>query len=221
MEFDVAYIGHQWPMLMKGLGMSVLVTLISLLVSMVIGAFGAVWRTLRTPVLARACRWYVEGIRNTPILAQLFFIYYGLPAIGLSLSSFWSGVVCLSLWAGAYQIENFRGGLLMIPKGIKDASDALGLNRAQYFRHVAFPVALRSCLPAVLNTAISMLKNSSYLQTIGLVELTYVAVDRIATDFKAFEMFSSIAVLYMCLVAVMSLAGRHLEARMRHAGGRA
>lgn len=91
---------------------------------------------------------------------------------------------------------------------------ALDLSRLHYFIYIALPIALKSCLPAVLNTAISMLKNSSYLQTIGFAELTYVAVDRISLDFKAFEMFAAIAVIYIALVLILVFIGHRLEMRL-------
>ncbi|MFE8045800.1 amino acid ABC transporter permease [Brenneria goodwinii] len=214
MGFDFIYIYQHIPMLMNGLAMTLIVTVIALFCSLFIGMLGAICRTLSIPIISGIVKWYIEVIRNTPILAQLFFIYYGLPSIGIQLSSFWSGIICLSLWAGAYQVENFRGGLITVHHGIKEAAIALDLSRLHYFIYIALPIALKSCLPAVLNTAISMLKNSSYLQTIGFAELTYVAVDRISLDFKAFEMFAAIAVIYIALVLILVFIGRRLEMRL-------
>jgi polar amino acid transport system permease protein len=133
----------------------------------------------------------------------------------MELSLFWSGVVCLSLWAGAYQVENVRGGLATVENGMREASVALSLKRSHYFCLVALPIAFRTSLPAMLNTAISLLKNSSYLQAIGLAELTFVAVDRIATDFRAIEMFSAICVIYLVLVAILALLTGRLSAHLQ------
>jgi polar amino acid transport system permease protein len=113
-----------------------------------------------------------------------------------------------------------RGGLATVEHKMREASMALSLKPHQYLCLVALPIAFRTSLPAVLNTAISLLKNSSYLQAIGLAELTFVAVDRIATDFRAIEMFSAICVMYLALVAILSLlTGRlsaHLQRPFRH-----
>lgn len=215
MEFDVAYLAQQWPALLSGLWMTCKVTVLAVFFSLVIGLLGAAFRLFRVPVLAQLTLGYVEFIRNTPILVQLFFIFYGLPAIGFGISPFWSGVLCLSLWAGAYQVENVRGGLLTIEKGLREASFALNLNLRQYFRLVALPLAVRTSLPSMLNTSISLLKNSSYLQAIGLAELTFVAIDRIATDFRAVEMFAAIGALYLGLVVVLSLAASVVEHRLK------
>ncbi|WP_278440795.1 amino acid ABC transporter permease [Pseudomonas oryzihabitans] len=215
MDFDLDYLWAQWPALLDGLLMTLRVSLLAIGLSLVIGVVGGAVRLFRVPLLAQLAAVYVEVIRNTPILVQLFFIFYGLPAVGLGLSLFWSGVVCLSLWAGAYQIENLRGGLATVERGMREASLALNLKPWQYFCLIALPIAVRTALPAVLNTAISLLKNSSYLQAIGLAELTFVAVDRIATDFRALEMFSAICVLYLALVAVLALATQRLSAHLQ------
>lgn len=215
MDFDLDYLWAQWPALLDGLLMTLRVSLLAIGLSLVIGVVGGAVRLFRVPLLAQLTAVYVEVIRNTPILVQLFFIFYGLPAVGLGLSLFWSGVVCLSLWAGAYQIENLRGGLATVERGMREASLALNLQPWQFFCLIALPIAVRTALPAVLNTAISLLKNSSYLQAIGLAELTFVAVDRIATDFRALEMFSAICVLYLGLVAVLALATQRLSAHLQ------
>jgi His/Glu/Gln/Arg/opine family amino acid ABC transporter permease subunit len=215
MDFDVHYLAAQWPALLDGVLMTLRVSLLSILIALLIGVGGGAARIMRVPVLSWAVVLYVELIRNTPILVQLFFIFYGLPAIGLELSLFWSGVACLSLWAGAYQIENMRGGLATVEQGMREASLALSLKPSHYFYLVALPIAFRTCLPAVLNTSISLLKNSSYLQAIGLAELTFVAVDRIATDFRAIEMFSAICVMYLGLVAILSLLTGRISARLQ------
>lgn len=215
MDFDLDYLWAQWPALLDGLLMTLRVSLLAIALSLVIGVVGGAVRLFRVPLLAQLAAVYVEVIRNTPILVQLFFIFYGLPAVGLGLSLFWSGVVCLSLWAGAYQIENLRGGLATVERGMREASLALNLKPWQFFCLIALPIAVRTALPAVLNTAISLLKNSSYLQAIGLAELTFVAVDRIATDFRALEMFSAICVLYLGLVSVLALATQRLSAHLQ------
>jgi polar amino acid transport system permease protein len=112
MTFDWAYLSTQWPALIDGFWLTVKVSLLGILFSAIIGIVGAGIRQLKIRPLVPIIVCYVELIRNTPILVQLFFIFYGLPSVGLSLSLFWSGVLCLSLWAGAYQIENIRGGLI-------------------------------------------------------------------------------------------------------------
>ncbi len=214
MEFDIAYLNAQWPALMRGLWLTIQVSALSIVLSILVGVLGAAARVLQIPVLGKLVVGYVEFIRNTPLLAQLFFIFYGLPGLGLRLSLFWSGVLCLTVWAGAYQIENVRGGLETVGKGLREAAFSLGLSPWRFFRLVAAPMAIRVGLPSMLNTSISLLKNSSYLQAIGLAELTYVAIDRISMDFRTIEMFAAICVIYLLLVLTLSFFASRLEYRL-------
>ena len=214
MEFDVAYLTAQGPALMRGLWMTIQVSALSIVLSLLVGVAGAAVRMLKVPVIDKLVVGYVEFIRNTPLLAQLFFIFYGLPGLGLRLSLFWSGVLCLTVWAGAYQIENIRGGLETVGKGLREAAFSLGLSPWRYFRLIAAPMAIRVGLPSMLNTSISLLKNSSYLQAIGLAELTYVAIGRISMDFRTIEMFAAICVIYLVLVLILSFLASRIEYRL-------
>jgi His/Glu/Gln/Arg/opine family amino acid ABC transporter permease subunit len=214
-EFDLDYLLRQLPALRAGLLLTVQASAIAILLSLAVGLVGASLRVLRVPLLAPLVAGYVEFIRNTPLLVQLFFVFFGLPAIGLTLSLFWSGVLALVLWAGAFQVENIRGGLTAVAPGLREAARALGLSNAQYLRLVGLPLAVRIGLPAMLNTAVSLVKNSAYLSAIGVQELAGVAFDRIASDFRAFEMLAVLLVGY--LVVVLSLSGgvRLLEHRLQ------
>jgi len=146
---------------------------------------------------------------------QLFFVFFGLPALGLKLSLFWSGVLALTLWAGAFQVENVRGGLAAISPGLREAARALALSRGQYLRLVGLPMAVRTGLPSMLNTCVSLVKNSAYVSAIGLQDLAGVAFDRIASDFRAFEMLAVLLVGYLALVLSLSVAVRFLEHRLQ------
>ncbi|KAB2850879.1 MAG: amino acid ABC transporter permease [Hyphomicrobiaceae bacterium] len=210
-SFDVDYIIAAIPSLMNGLLMTVIVSLISISLAVLIGIAGAAARVFNTPIAAPLAKGYVEFIRNTPLLVQIFFIFFGLPSLGLKLPIFWSGVVALTVWGGAFNIENFRGGFLAVPKGLREAAMSLGLTRLQYLGLIAMPVGLRVSIPSVLNTAISTLKNSAYLQAIGLAELTFVAMDRLSIDFRTLEMFASIGLIYLVLVIGLSAAVRAIE----------
>jgi polar amino acid transport system permease protein len=214
-RFDVDYIVASIPALIGGFGMTVLVSALSIALATLIGVGGAALLVFRVPVIDRLIRLYVEFIRNTPLLVQIFFIFYGLPPLGVRLSPFWSGAVALTIWGGAFNVENFRGGFLAVSGGLREAAFSLGLNRFQYLRLVALPLGLRVAVPSVLNTSISVLKNSAYLQAIGLAELTFVAMDRLSSDFRTLEMFASIGVLYLALVLTLSWLVRQLEHRLQ------
>jgi His/Glu/Gln/Arg/opine family amino acid ABC transporter permease subunit len=214
-EFELAYLLRQLPALGAGLLLTVQVSAIAVLISLGVGLLGASVRVLRVPVLAPLVALYVEFIRNTPLLVQIFFVFFGLPAIGLTLSLFWSGVLALVVWAGAFQVENVRGGLAAVAPGLREAARALGLTRAQYLRLVGLPLAVRVGLPAMLNTAVSLVKNSAYLSAIGMQELAGVAFDRIASDFRVFEMLAVLLAGYLALVLTLSAAVRLLENRLQ------
>ena len=192
--------------------MTVQISSVSIIGAVLVGIIGASLRVMHIPVLSHLVRTYVHLIRTTPILAQLFFIFYGLPSLGLGLSLYWSAVLCLVLWGGAYNVENFRGGFISIARGLQDATKALGLKPVQYLMAVALPLGMRISIPAVLNTSISVLKNSSYMQVIGLAELTYIATERSAMDFRTLENFAVICAFYLSLVWGLSALVRRVEA---------
>lgn len=210
-NFSFPYIWGATPDLLDGLWMTILVSLVSIAFSVAIGTVCACLRLFRTPVLSQVASAYVHFIRSTPLLVQIYFIFYGLASVGLGMSGFWSGVFALSLWGGAYNTENVRGGLNAVPHGLREAAMSLGLSPLQHLRLVALPIGLRVCIPAMLNTAVSVLKNSSYLQAIGLAELTFVAMDRVAMDFRTLEMFCAIGVMYLVIVLILSASVRRLE----------
>lgn len=214
MDFDVSYIIASLPALGKGLVVTLELSAISIVLSIIFGMLGAAIKVMRVPIITPVINGYVEFIRNTPLLAQMFFIYFGLPNVGLTLSLFWSGVLTLTLWATAYQIENIRGGLAAVRHGLGQAALALGMSKWLYMRIIALPIAMRMSQAAVLNTSISLLKNSAFLQVVGVAEITYVAMDRIATDFRTLEMLVSIGVTYLVLVALMSVLSAWLEHRL-------
>jgi polar amino acid transport system permease protein len=211
---DFTYIINALPDLMTGLKVTLLVSGIAILLSCAIGAAGAALRTSGFKPAEYVVTAYVEFIRGTPYLVQIFFIFYGLPSLGLRLSIFWSGVVALTVWASAFQIENFRAGLAAVGPGVRDASASLGLRPWQHAVFVVLPLAARAALPPTMNTIVATVKNSAYLQAIGLAELTFVAVDRIAYDFRAIEMFFSICVIYLLSVFALSGLGHVLERRL-------
>ena len=215
MEFDLDYLLRQGPALRAGLIVTIKVSALAIVLSILVGLVGAGARVMRVPVLSQIIAAYVEFIRNTPLLVQLFFVFFGLPVMGLTLSLFWSGVVALTLWAGAFQIENLRGGLAAVGPGLREAARALGLSRLQYLRLIGLPLAVRISLPSMLNTGVSLVKNSAYVSAIGLQDLTGVAFDRMASDFRAFEMLAVLLFGYLALVLTLSFSVRLLEHRLQ------
>lgn len=215
MEFDLGYLRQQLPLLWAGLLVTVQVSAIAVVLSILIGMAGAAARMLRVPVVSQLFAGYVEIIRNTPLLVQLFFVFFGLPTLGIVLPIFWSGVLSLTLWAGAFQTENLRGGLVAVSRGLNEAARALGLTGFQYLRLIGLPLAVRISLPSILNTCVSLVKNSAYVSAIGLQDLSAVAFERIANDFRAFEMLAVLLAGYLILVLSLSASVRVLEHRLQ------
>ncbi|WP_217597353.1 amino acid ABC transporter permease [Cohnella sp. GbtcB17] len=214
MSFDFAYVIHTLPLLLAGLKMTVIISAVSILFSLVIGMGGAVVRTLKIPVLSQIVAVYVDLIRNTPLLVHVFFLYFGLPAFGIKLSAVAVGIIALSLWGGAFAAENFRGGTDAVPHALIESGQSLGLSTPQIVRHIIIPLGFRISFPAFSNTAVSVIKNSAYMTSIGVAEMTFNAMDRIAYDFKTYEMLLTIAFIYLLLVWGTSYVFGRIQRRL-------
>lgn len=199
---------------MTGLKVTLLLSVSSLVLSLLIGITGAIIRNLKVPILSPIIVGYVELIRNTPLLVQIFFLYFGLPILGLKLSGSVTGIVALSLWGGAYAIENFRGGFKSVSKSLTEAGYSLGLNTYHVYRHVIIPIGFRVSFPSFSNTAMSVVKNSSLLAGIGVLELTFTALNTVAVTFKYFEMFITLGIIYLLLVWILSFLFGLIERKL-------
>jgi His/Glu/Gln/Arg/opine family amino acid ABC transporter permease subunit len=201
------------PALLRGALLTLQVSGLSILLASLVGVAVAACRTARAPLLRWAGGAYVEVFRNTPLLVQIFFVFFGLPRLGLRLPPFQSGLVALSLYTAAYNAEVFRAGLEAVPRGLREAAAALGLSPWQRFRHVILPLAVRISLPALGNNFVALVKNSSLVSTIGMVELTFVARDLEAWTFRSFEVYGAATLLYLGLVLALAWGLRGVEAR--------
>jgi len=179
-------------------------------VGLVLGAV----RAHRIPVLNQLAVTYVEIIRNTPILVQIIFLYYGLPVLGVHLETFTVAWLSITIWGGAFMTENFRAGFEAVPARLREAGYALGFTPLKGFLNVTLPIGGRIALPSTINTAISVVKNTSLLLIIGYPELTYVANSIQSNTFRVFEAFSALAVCYLTIVWALSALIRFLEARL-------
>ena len=153
-------------------------------------------------------------IRNTPILVQIFFLYFGLPEVGLTLRPFSVAVLAVLIWGGAFNTENFRAGFEAVPKRYREAALALGFGRLATFLNVTLPIGGRIALPSSINTYISVLKNTALLYSIGYAELTTTALNIQALTLQTFETFALLAVVYLTIVWTLSGLIRLLESRL-------
>ena len=188
----------------------VLGIVLAYLIGVVLGAV----RAHRIPVLSQLAVIYVEVIRNTPILVQIFLLYYGLPAYGVLLEPFTVAWLSITIWGGAFMTENFRAGFEAVPARLREAGLALGFGPVMNFLNVSLPIGGRIALPSTINTSISVLKNTSLLLIIGYPELTYVANNIQSNTFLVFEAFTALAIVYLAIVWTLSALIRVLERKL-------
>lgn len=169
----------------------------------VIGVIGVVARRSRFPLLRALVIGFVEVIRNTPFLVQIFFIFFALPQAGIRLNPTTTAIIALALNGGAYAIEIIRGGVDSIPKGQVEAGLALGLHRAQIFRHIILKPALRAVYPSLTSQFIMLTLTTSVCTSIAAYELTSVAQKIEADTFRSFEVYFSITLLYLLISSLM------------------
>ncbi|MBI3637625.1 MAG: amino acid ABC transporter permease [Candidatus Rokubacteria bacterium] len=182
------------PYLLEGAGLTILISSVAMVLAVALGITLAA--LTQTTSGRRLVRGYVEVFRNTPLLIQIFIVYFGLPQLGLRFSPFFSGLLALVLYAAAYNTEIFRAGLEAVPYGQHEAARSLGLGHLAALRWVIVPQAVRIAYPALGNNLVSLVKNSSLVSTIGMVELMFVANDISFNNFRTFEIYGAAAVLY-------------------------
>lgn len=215
-RFLIYHDNDQWlpGPLIQGLVVTLKISAASLILAFIIGLVTALFR-LSDSVFARAtARFYLEFIRNTPLLIQLFFIYFVISPL-LDWSAFFSAVLALSLFEGAYASEMIRAGILSIPRGQWEASQSLGIGTFQTYRQVILPQAFRKILPSLTGQAVSLIKDSALVSTIAIYDLTMEAQAAIADTFLTFEIWFTVAAIYLCLTVGLSFFARFLEHRFR------
>lgn len=206
------------PYLLQGAGLTILISAVAMLLALILGMITALLSQLPWHLLRALTRAYVEIFRNTPLLIQIFIVYFGLPQFGLKLSAFLSGLSALTLYTAAYNTEIFRAGLEAVPKGQHEAARSTGLSPLQEATYVIIPQALRISFPALGNNLVSLVKNSSLVSTIGMVELMFVANDISFNNFRSFEIYGTAAVLYVILVLGLTWVLNATEARVLRKG---
>jgi polar amino acid transport system permease protein len=203
------------PILLQGVGMTVLVTLCALALATALGLVWALMRTSGTRWLAWPALAFTNTIRGIPILVQLFYIYFVLPDLGVDLTAFQAGVIGLGIAYSAYMGEVFRSGLLAIEKGQVEAARSLGLSRGQVLWLIVLPQAVRIVLPPYGNNLIMLLKDSSQASVITVAEISTQARLIASSTFKNQEVWTMAALLYLCLSIPLIIAVSYLEKRFK------
>jgi len=213
-SFDWSAVARGLPYLLEGAALTVLISAVAMVLALGVGLGLAALSQVPGRLPPRMVAAYVEVFRNTPLLIQIFIVYFGLPQLGLKLSPFLSGLSALVLYAAAYNAEIFRAGLEAVPKGQFEAARSTGLTELQALRYVIVPQAVRISFPALGNNLVSLVKNSSLVSTIGMVELMFVANDISFNNFCTFEIYGAAAVLYIVLVLALTRLLRLAEERL-------
>ncbi len=196
--------------LMHGLELTIYIVVVSFALSFAVGLGAALLRSGQSVVGRWLSAAYVGAVRNTPLLIQLFVVYFIIAPV-FSLSPFWAGVWALALFEGAYMAEVFRAGIAFVPQGQWDAAASLGFSRAAIVWHVVLPQALRRMLPPLTNQTVSLIKDSALVSAIALADLTMQAQVLIAETFLSLEVWVLVAALYFILTLVVTIPARMLE----------
>ena len=205
------------PVMLRGAGYTLLLAVAAMLGGLVLGLPTALmrvspWALLRWPAVV-----YVSAFRGTPLLVQLFVVYYGLPSIGIEFTPVTAGVLTLSLNAGAYLSESLRGAILAVAQGQWRAAYSLGLGWGQTLGHVVLPQALRVAVPSMSNTLISLIKDTSLVSVITMTELMLVTKELISVTFRPLPLYVAAAIIYWILSLFFEGLQRRAERRLNRA----
>jgi polar amino acid transport system permease protein len=213
--FDLgSYLSENWRELLAGFGRTLEVSAIAIAGAFLIGAVLGAARAHRVPLVSQVAAVYVEVIRNTPILVQIFMLYFALPQIGITLSAFTVAWVAVMIWGGAFNTENFRAGFEAVPFRYREAGLALGFSRIATFFNVTLPIGGRIAIPSSINTYIAVLKNTALMYVISYPELTTTALNINALTLETLETFATLGIVYLTLVWTLSASIRALESRL-------
>ncbi|MCR4762767.1 MAG: amino acid ABC transporter permease [Lachnospiraceae bacterium] len=215
---DAAVLHEYLPLYAKAALLTIRLGLLGVLLSILTGLFCAAVQYLKIPLLRIIVRVYIELSRNTPLLIQLFFIYYGLPKIGIRTDPAVCGVAGLTFLGGSYMAEAFRSGLEAIPPIQEESALSLGMTRIQAAVHVILPQALSVSVPAFVANVIFLLKETSVFSAVSLMDLMFTAKDLIGLYYDTTEALFLLVVFYLLMLLPVSILGSIVEKKVRYAG---
>lgn len=217
MKFDFSVITSNWQLFARGFGVTLVYCGVSSILGLCLGLLVALARLSRSVWLRGPAVGFVELIRDTPFLVQVFVIFFVVPASGLIISATTAGIAALTLYGGAYFSESIRGAILSVPRGQTDAARAAGMSYVLAMRRIVFPQMMAYLIPPLTNQLIGLVKDSSVLSIITVPELTMATQRVLGTTFAPIEAFSMAALLYWvltaCVAAVMGRLEHHTPTR--------
>ena len=215
---DFQFIKTYAPMYVEAAKLTMSIALLGILLSTLVGFICCLIRYYKIPILQRVIGMYIELSRNTPVLIQLFFLYFGLPKLGIFLSSYACGVLGLTFLGGSYMAEAFRSGLESIPDIQMESGLSLGLTKWQVLCYIIFPQAVAVSLPAFSANVIFLIKETSVFSVVALADLMYVAKGLIGLYYKTDESLLMLVVAYLVLLLPISLILSVIEKKVRYGG---
>lgn len=219
MELDFSPVWSGWSLLLRGAVVTVEVTAVSLLLGCALGLLVGIGRlNPKRRVIYAACTAYLAAIRGTPLLVQLFILFFGLPQFGILLPAFLCGVLGLGIYSGAYVSEIVRGAIQSVDRGQMEAARSIGLSAGQAMRSVILPQAVVRMIPPLGNEFIALIKNSALVSLLTIHDLMHEGQKIISVSYRSLEVYLAIAVMYFVLTGVTTLVLRRVELKLR-AGG--
>jgi His/Glu/Gln/Arg/opine family amino acid ABC transporter permease subunit len=212
---DFSIIIKKLPSLLNGCAVTLILCSISLALALVFGILLALQRDMKSVFLAAPARCFIWIFRGTPLMVQLYLIYYGLPSFGIKLTAITAGILGMSLNTSAYIAEIVRSGIHAIDPGQREAAKALGMGKVMEMRRIVAPQATKVCLLPLVNQFVSTIKNSSILSVITITELTRVGTLISYSTFRHFESYIAIALLYLVLTTIFTSLAGVLERRLK------
>jgi len=203
-----------WPVMLQGTAYTLLFAVASMIFALPLSGAITLVRVLRVPVAQRLVALYVSAMRGTPLLVQVFIVYYGLPSIGIEFSPITAGILALTLNVAAYMSESLRGSIQAVSQGQWLAGTSLGLTRTQTLRYVVGPQALRAAVPSLSNSLISLIKDTSLVSVIAVTELMLATKELISTTFQPFPLYLAAAGVYWVLSSSFEQVQRWMERRL-------
>jgi len=213
-DLDFTVVFHKMPSLLQGAWATLYLSVISLLIGLTLGIILALLRDSKLKILSRLSWFYIWVFRGTPLMIQLYIFYFGLPSLGIKMSPVMAGICGMSLNTAAYIAEIVRSGIHGVDSGQREAAKALGMSPFLEMIRIVTPQATKLCLLPLINQFVATIKNSSILSVVTIIELTRAGTLIAYSDFRYFEAYIAIAIMYLALTTIFTSIGGYINRRL-------